>query len=78
VKIELCAIDKLKPYEQNPRKCPDSAIAKVARSIQEYGFRQPIIVDKDGVIIAGHTRLLASKQLGLKKVPVHVADLTPE
>lgn len=76
--IELWAIDKPKPYEQNPRKCPDSAITKVARSIQEYGFRQPIIVDKDGVIIAGHTRLLASKQLGLKQVPVHVAkDLPP-
>jgi len=76
--IELWAIDKPKPYEQNPRKCPDSAIAKVAKSIKEYGFRQPIIVDRDGVIIAGHTRLLASKRLGLKQVPVHVADLTPE
>jgi len=78
MKIELWGIDKPKPYEQNPRKCPESAIAKVAQSIQEYGFRQPIIVDKDGVIIAGHTRLLASERLGLKKVPVHVADLTPE
>ena len=51
----------------------------VAASLKEFGWRQPIVVDKDGVIVAGHTRLAAAKQLGLEQVPVHVAgDLTPE
>jgi DNA modification methylase len=66
------------PYEQNPRK-NDSAVDAVAKSIAEFGFRQPIVVDGDGVIIAGHTRYKAAMQLGLDTVPVHVAeDLTPE
>jgi DNA modification methylase len=66
------------PYARNARVCPKSAISKVATSIREYGFRQPIVVDADGVIIAGHTRLLAAKQLGLPSVPVHVAsELSP-
>ena len=51
----------------------------MAASLKEFGFRQPIVVDGDGVIIAGHTRLLGAKRLGLKEVPVHVASgLTPE
>ena len=51
----------------------------MAASIQEFGFRQPIVVDEDGVIICGHTRCKAAQKLGLEKVPVHVAkDLTPE
>ncbi len=51
----------------------------MAASLKEFGWRQPIVVDKDGVIVAGHTRLAAAKQLGLEQVPVHVAgDLTPE
>jgi len=55
-----------------------AAVDKVAASIKEFGWQQPIVVDKEGVIIAGHTRLLAAKQLGLKEVPVYVAaDLTP-
>jgi ParB-like chromosome segregation protein Spo0J len=50
----------------------------VAASLKEYGFRQPIVVDADGIVIAGHTRLLAAKQIGMKQVPVHVAtDLSP-
>jgi DNA modification methylase len=66
------------PYEQNPRLCPESAIAKVAVSIREFGFRQPIVVDESGVIVVGHTRLLAAQRLGLETVPVHVAkDLSP-
>src|SRR5439155_1403588 len=56
----------------------DAAVAKVAASIQEFGWRQPIVVDANRVIVAGHTRLLAARKLGLKEVPVHVADnLTP-
>lgn len=66
------------PYEHNPRKNKD-AVDKVAASLREFGFRQPIVVDKDNVIIAGHTRLLAAKKLKMKEVPVLVADdLTEE
>jgi DNA modification methylase len=71
-------IEKLIPYARNSRKIPERAIDKVAASIKEFGFRQAIVVDKDGVIICGHTRWLASKKLGLHEVPVHVAEnLTP-
>lgn len=61
------------PYENNPR-FNESAIDAVANSIKEFGFKQPIVIDKNNVIIVGHTRLLASKKLGLKKVPCVVAD----
>src|SRR5580700_8849900 len=71
-------IDRPIPYARNSRKIPQRAIDKVAASIQEFGWRVPIVVDKDGVVICGHTRLLAAKKLGLREVPVHVADnLTP-
>ncbi len=71
-------IDRPIPYARNSRKIPQRAIDKVAASIQEFGFRQCIVVDKDGVIIVGHTRWLAAKKLGLREVPVHVAEnLTP-
>jgi DNA modification methylase len=77
VKIQTLSVDKIFPYKQNPRRNED-AIAKVAASIQEFGFKQPIVVDKDRVIIVGHTRLLAALRLGLTEVPVLVADeLTP-
>ena len=59
------------PYRDNPRHCPQEAIAKVAASIKEFGFRQAIVVDSEGVVVVGHTRLLAAKRLGLKMVPVH-------
>ena len=78
MKIELFPIDQIKPYERNPRK-NDPAVNAVARSIQEFGWRQPIVVDTENVIVVGHTRLKAAVQLGLQVVPVHVAtDLTPE
>src|ERR1019366_6604674 len=78
MKIIQWAIDRLIPYARNARKIPPEAIAKVAASIQEFGWRQPIVVDCDRVVVAGHVRLLAAKQLGLEKVPVHVATaLTP-
>jgi DNA modification methylase len=71
-------IDRPIPYARNSRKIPERAIDKVAASIKEFGFRVPIVVDKDDVIICGHTRLLAAKKLGLREVPVHVAEnLTP-
>ncbi|QYK47920.1 MAG: ParB N-terminal domain-containing protein [Phycisphaeraceae bacterium] len=75
--IEMRGVDEITPYPNNPR-VNDGAVEAVAKSIKEYGFRQPIVVDKDGVVIVGHTRWKAAKHLGLEKVPVHVADLTPE
>src|ERR1700686_2805418 len=67
-------IDRPIPYARNSRKIPERAIDKVAASIKEFGFRVPIVIDKGGVIICGHTRLLAAKKLGLREVPVHVAE----
>jgi len=78
MKIEQRKTSGLIPYEQNPRM-NDAAVAAVAKSIKAFGFRVPIIVDSDGVIVCGHTRRLAAVKLGLLNVPVHVAtDLTPE
>lgn len=78
MQIELIPIDKIKPYPNNPR-LNKLAISDVAASIQEYGFRNPIVIDKDFVIINGHTRLQAAKQLGLVEVPVIVAkDLSED
>jgi len=78
--LTVCSwpIDRPIPYARNSRKIPQRAIDKVAASIKEFGFRQAIVVDKHGVIICGHTRWLAAKKLGLREVPVHVAEnLTP-
>ena len=74
MQIKLAEISNIKPYENNPRKLSEQAIEKVAMSLKEYGFRQPIVVDKDMVIVAGHTRYRASKKLGLKQVPISVID----
>lgn len=74
----MLSLDKLNPYEKNPRK-NDQSVQAVANSIKEFGFRAPIIVDSDFTIIAGHTRYKAAKSLGLPEVPVIVADdLTEE
>ena len=73
MKIKNTDINHIKAYDKNPRNNANS-IDKVADSIAEFGFRQPLVVDEDMIILAGHTRLLASKQLGLKKVPVHIAE----
>jgi len=76
--VELRPLDTITPYEGNPR-INDDAVDAVAASLTEFGFRQPIVIDADGVIIVGHTRWKAAKKLGLAKVPVHVAtDLPPE
>ena len=78
MKIELWELGRIRPYDKNPRQ-NDQAVEAVARSIREYGFRQPLVVDAEGVIICGHTRWKAAQKLGLQKVPVHVArDLSPE
>ena len=73
LKIEYVNINSIKPYENNPRH-NDEAVDFVANSIKEFGFKVPIIVDKDGIIIAGHTRLKASQKLGLKEVPIIRAE----
>ena len=74
MKIKMTPIDKIIPYHNNPRK--NQAVDKVASSLAEFGFQQPIVVDKNMIVIVGHTRLMASKKLGLKKVPVAIADLS--
>lgn len=78
MKIIDFKIDSLKEYKNNPR-LNDAAVDKVAASIKEFGFKVPIVVDKDNIIIAGHTRLKAAKSLGLDTVPCIIADdLTEE
>lgn len=71
-------LNEIKPYPNNPRN-NDNAVEAVANSIKRFNFQNPIIVDSDGVIVAGHTRYKAAKFLGLQKVPCIVADdLTDE
>ena len=78
MKIELVPVEKVLPYARNPR-INAHAVEKVAASIKEFGFRQPIVVDEEMVIVVGHVRFEAAKRLGLKKVPVHIAtDLSAE
>jgi ParB-like chromosome segregation protein Spo0J len=78
MKVEFRPPSDLHPYPGNPR-LNDAAVEAVAKSIRDFGFRQPIVVDADGVVVAGHTRLKAALRLGLAKVPVHVVkDLTAD
>ena len=78
IKIIEKSIDELIPYENNAR-INDKAVDAVANSIKEFGFKNPIIIDKNNVIIAGHTRLKALQKLGIKKAPCIIADdLTEE
>src|SRR4030088_2573196 len=75
--VEMRPITSIRPYENNPR-LNDAAVDAVAASIKAFGFRQPIVVDEDGVIVVGHTRYKAAIKLGITEVPVHVAvGLTP-
>lgn len=76
--IVYVSMDEITPYENNPRM-NDGAVESVAKSISEFGFKVPIVLDKDYVIVCGHTRYKAAKQLGLTEVPcVIAADLTPK
>ena len=71
-------VDDLIPYVKNPRK-NSKAVSYVANSIKEFGFKVPIVIDSNNVVVCGHTRLMASRQLGIKNVPCIVADdLTDE
>lgn len=67
------SLDEIKPYEKNPRH-NDEAVEAVKNLIKEFGFKVPIVIDKNGIIVAGHTRYKASKELGLEKVPCIIAD----
>jgi hypothetical protein len=79
LKVQLVELNQIKPYTRNPRKRTQDAIARLAASIKRYGWQQPIVVDRDFVVIIGHGRLEAAQLLGHKRVPVVVAkDLTPE
>ena len=78
MEIEYREIGSITPYDRNPRR-NDQAVDAVAESIEEFGFKVPIVVDSEGTIVAGHTRFKAAKRLGMQVVPVIVADdLTPE
>jgi DNA modification methylase len=74
LRIEWWPIERPIPYARNARQVPEAAIDKVKASIKEFGWRQPIVVDDEDVILAGHTRLLAAQRLALEAVPVHVAE----
>ena len=77
MQVEMRPIGSIKPYEDNPR-LNDAGVEAVAASIKAFGFRQPIVVDEEDVIIVGHTRYKAALKLGMTEVPVHVArGLTP-
>lgn len=79
LKIEYINKEELKPYEKNAKKHPAEQVEHIANSIREFGFRQPLVIDKDNVIVIGHGRLLAAKKLGLDTVPcVRADDLTDE
>lgn len=78
LEIKYIPIDNIKPYKNNPR-LNEEAIPYVMNSIKEFGFKNPIILDKNNVIVAGHTRLESAKRLDMKEVPVIYADdLTEE
>lgn len=78
MEIKNIKLEDLKPYEKNPRK-NDEAVKYVVNSIREFGFKVPIIIDKNNIIVAGHTRYKAAQKLGLKEVPCIIADdLTDE
>lgn len=77
LKIEYLPVGSLKPYKKNAKKHPAEQIEHIANSIREFGFRQPLVIDKDNVLVIGHGRLLAAKKLGLDTVPcVRAGDLT--
>ena len=77
--IQQISINDLKPYPHNAKKHPSEQVEHIANSIREFGFQQPIVVDKDNVVVIGHGRLLAAKKLNMDSVPcVRADDLTDE
>lgn len=78
MEIVKLSIEKIQPYLKNAKKHPKKQIAQVAASIKEFGFNQPVVVDKNGVLIVGHGRFEAAKLLGFKEVPALIVDLSEE
>ena len=79
LRIEYRALDSLVPYERNPRTHSEEQIAQIAASIKEFGFTNPVLLDGENGVIAGHGRLAAARSLGLKTVPcIELGHLTPE
>jgi len=78
MKIDYKSLQDIKPYGKNAKKHPDKQVLQIADSIKTFGFNQPIVVDKDGVIIVGHGRYMAASYLDLKEVPVLTVDITEE
>ena len=79
MEIELLALDEIKPYEGNPRAHPDRQIEVLKRSIEQFGFTNPILIDSAGLVIAGHGRLEAARRAGLERVPcIRLDQLTPD
>lgn len=79
MKVEQRKVNSLIPYAKNAKKHSDKQIQNVAKSIREYGFVQPVVIDRGGIIVIGHCRVLAAKTLNMEEVPcVCVDDLTPE
>jgi hypothetical protein len=77
--IKNMAVTALLPYEKNTKAHPEDQVARIAASIKEFGFNQPVLVDGSGVLVAGHGRVLAAQSLGLEAVPTICVDhLTPE
>lgn len=72
--IKMVKIDDIVPYENNAKKHPDDQVEHIANSIKEFGFRQPLVIDQNNVVVIGHGRLLAAKRLGMEEVPVLYAD----
>lgn len=77
-KKRTLALAAIKPYENNPRRIPTEAVAKVRESIEKYGYVQPIVVDADNVVVVGHTRLAALQEMGVDKVDVYVFEGSQE
>lgn len=72
-------ITELKPYKKNAKKHPKEQVERIANSIKEFGFTQPVLIDKNNCVVAGHGRVLGAKKAGLKQVPtICLEDLTPE
>lgn len=74
MEIKSISIDELKPYTQNPRVISENAVNSIADSLREFGWQQPIVIDKTNTIIVGHTRMLAAKKMGMQEVPVKIVD----
>lgn len=79
MQVEYISVNDIKPYEKNAKKHPEQQVEHIANSIKKFGWQQPIVIDKDNVIVIGHGRLLAAKKLGLNEVPIVKAeDLSEE